>query len=133
MTLLPGDWPPALRAVIRGAASGAEAEARAAFYLAVLGAEAGGAGPEDLALAGLVMRASGLMSAERVARRLVDTAREVEAGERAKFELGDSNLIFANQRELATADAELVLLDAIAAAHRARIDVAWAAGDLTSP
>ncbi|MGB3250939.1 MAG: hypothetical protein WBB13_17435, partial [Tabrizicola sp.] len=63
MTLLPGDWPPALRAVIRGAASGAEAEARAAFYLAVLGAEAGGAGPEDLALAGLVMRASGLMSA----------------------------------------------------------------------
>lgn len=82
MTLLPGDWPPALRAVIRGAASGAEAEARAAFYLAVLGAEAGGAGPEDLALAGLVMRASGLMSAERVARRLPSL--RVEAASRLR-------------------------------------------------
>lgn len=68
-----------------------------------------------------------------LARSLVDTAREVEAGERAKFELGDSNLIFVNQRELASADAELVLLDAVAAAHRSRIDVAWAAGDLASP
>ena len=82
MTLLPGDWPPALRAVIRGAASGAEAEARAAFYLAVLGAEAGGAGPEDLALAGLVMRASELMPAEQVARRL--SSLRVEAASRLR-------------------------------------------------
>jgi hypothetical protein len=82
MTLLPGDWPPALRAVIRGAAARAEAEARAAFYLAVLGAEAGGAGPEDLALAGLVMRASELMPAEQVARRL--SSLRVEAASRLR-------------------------------------------------
>jgi cobalt-zinc-cadmium efflux system outer membrane protein len=68
-----------------------------------------------------------------VARELVATARAVEDGERTKFQLGDSNLIFVNQRELATADAEALLVDAIAAAHRARVDLAWATGDLGAP
>ena len=82
MPLSEGDWPPALSAVIRGDASGAEVEARAAFYLAVMGAEAGGTGPEDLAMAGLVMRAWGQSSAEAVMRRL-PTLR-VEAASRVR-------------------------------------------------
>lgn len=82
MSLSPGDWPPALRGVIRGETLGAEAEARAAFYLAVMGAEAGGAGPEDLALAGLVMRAWGRSPAEQVARRLPSL--RVEAASRVR-------------------------------------------------
>jgi cobalt-zinc-cadmium efflux system outer membrane protein len=68
-----------------------------------------------------------------VARELVATARAVEDGERTKFQLGDSNLIFVNQREIATADAEALLVDAIAAAHRARVDLAWATADLGAP
>lgn len=82
MSLSPGDWPPALRGVIRGETLGTEAEARAAFYLAVMGAEAGGAGPEDLALAGLVMRAWGRSPAEQVARRLPSL--RVEAASRVR-------------------------------------------------
>lgn len=82
MSLLHGDWPPALWAVIRGDASGSEAEVRAGFYLAVLGAAAGRAEPEDLALAGLVMRAWGLLSAEEVARRL--SSLRVEAASRVR-------------------------------------------------
>lgn len=65
-----------------------------------------------------------------VVRSLVATARAVEEGERAKFALGDSNLIFVNQREIATADAEALLVDAVAAAHRARVDLGWATGTL---
>ena len=84
MSLSPGDWPPALRGVIRGETLGAEAAARAGFYLAVMGAEAGGAGPEDLALAGLVMRAWGRVPAEEVARRLPSL--RVEAASRVRAE-----------------------------------------------
>lgn len=68
-----------------------------------------------------------------VATALVETARAVEEGERTKFALGDSNLIFVNQREIATADAEALLVDAIAAAHRARVDLGWATGALGGP
>lgn len=68
-----------------------------------------------------------------VARELVDTARKVEEGERTRFELGDSNLIFVNQREVATADAEAALVEAVAAAHRARVDLTWAMGALGEP
>jgi len=82
MSLLPDAWPPALRAVIRGDASGAEAAARMDFYLAVMGADAGRAGPEDLALAALVMRARGRLPAEAVARRL--TSLRVEAASRVR-------------------------------------------------
>jgi len=82
MPPLPEAWPPALRAVIRGDASEAEAEARIDFYLAVMGADAGRAGPEDLALAALVMRARGRLPAEVVARRL--TSLRVEAASRVR-------------------------------------------------
>ena len=68
-----------------------------------------------------------------VARELVDTARKVEEGERTRYELGDSNLIFVNQREVATADAEAALVEAVAAAHRARVDLTWAMGALGEP
>lgn len=68
-----------------------------------------------------------------VARELVAMAREVERLERERFVLGDSNLIFVNQRELATADAELALIDAIAGTHRATLDLRWATATLAAP
>jgi cobalt-zinc-cadmium efflux system outer membrane protein len=64
--------------------------------------------------------------------RLVELARAVEDGERARFELGDSNLIFVNQRELATAEAEERLVDAVAASWLARVDALYATGALIS-
>ena len=76
-----GEVPPALRAVILGDARGAEAEARAGFYLAVVEA-ADRAGPEALALAGLVMRAFGHLSPQAVAQRLPSL--RVEAASRVR-------------------------------------------------
>ena len=87
MSSAAGAWPAALRQVILGGAGEAEASARAAFYSAVMGAAAGRAKPEDLALAGLVMRAWGHLRADEVARRLpslrVEAASRVRAVEAA--------------------------------------------------
>jgi outer membrane protein TolC len=49
----------------------------------------------------------------------VDVARKLEAGERQKFELGDSNLLFVNLRETQTAEAQLREIDALLDYHRA--------------
>jgi len=73
---------PALRDAVLGDARGPEAAARAGFYLAVIGTAPDRAGPEDLALAGLVMRAWGRMPAEAVARRLPSL--RVEAASRVR-------------------------------------------------
>lgn len=56
------------------------------------------------------------MAAERVvvARDEVRVAQELEEGERGKFKQGESNLIFVNLREQATADAIVREIDAVA-------------------
>ena len=78
------DLPPALRAVVLGDARGAEAGARAGFYLAVTGTGTDRTGPQALVLAGLVMRAWGRVPAEEVARRLPSL--RVEAASRVRAE-----------------------------------------------
>jgi outer membrane protein, heavy metal efflux system len=52
-------------------------------------------------------------------RQEVDVAQKLEAGERQKFELGDSNLLFVNIRETQTAEARLREIDALTDYHRA--------------
>jgi outer membrane protein TolC len=52
-------------------------------------------------------------------REEVDVARKLEAGERQKFELGDSNLLFVNLRETQSAEARLREIDALLDYHRA--------------
>jgi outer membrane protein TolC len=58
---------------------------------------------------------------ERVAlaRQEVRVARELETGERTRFSLGDSTLLFVNLREQATAEAEVREVDALADFHKA--------------
>jgi outer membrane protein TolC len=46
-----------------------------------------------------------------VALREVNLARELERGERQKFDLGDSTIFLVNQRERATAEAEIKLVE----------------------
>jgi|GEM_PF-480879 len=46
------------------------------------------------------------------ARRSLELSRQMEAAERRKFDLGDSNLLLVNLREQATADAASTLIDA---------------------
>ncbi len=84
MSRLSGDLPPALLGLVAGDAVGAEAEARLAFFHAVMGDGPPDAGPEALALAGLVMRAFGHLSPVRVARRLPSL--RVEAASRVRAE-----------------------------------------------
>lgn len=52
-------------------------------------------------------------------RQEVDVAKKLEAGERQKFELGDSNLLFVNLRETQSAEARLREIDALLDYHRA--------------
>ena len=52
-------------------------------------------------------------------RQEVEVAQKLEAGERQKFELGDSNLLFVNIRETQTAEARLREIDALTDYHRA--------------
>lgn len=66
----------------------------------------------------------------RLAEELVVTTRAVAEAERRKFELGDSNLIFVNQREIAVADVEVLLVDTRAALQKAWVDWRWAQGGL---
>lgn len=56
----------------------------------------------------------------RIAHEEVELSREVEEAERTRFSLGDSNLIFVNLREQATAEASLREIDARLDYHRAR-------------
>lgn len=52
-------------------------------------------------------------------RQEVEVAGKLEAGERQKFELGDSNLLFVNLRETQSAEAKLREIDALLDYHRA--------------
>lgn len=52
-------------------------------------------------------------------RQEVEVASKLEAGERQKFELGDSNLLFVNLRETQSAEAKLREIDALLDWHRA--------------
>jgi outer membrane protein, heavy metal efflux system len=60
----------------------------------------------------------------------VATAQELEEGERTRFELGDSNLIFLNIREQATAEAGLKRIDALVDFATAAVDVEFVSGIL---
>ncbi|MDP1823015.1 MAG: TolC family protein [Archangium sp.] len=62
-----------------------------------------------------------LAARERVvlARREVEVALQLENGERKRFELGDSSLLFVNLREQTTVEAKLREIDALLDAHRA--------------
>ena len=91
---------------------------------------------EDRAVADVLDAHSASLAARTrlsVTQELVTTARQVAEGERSKLDLGDSNLIFVNQREIAVADAELLLIDAELAAYKASIDLAWAQAALGGP
>jgi outer membrane protein, heavy metal efflux system len=50
----------------------------------------------------------------------VQAAREVEKGERERFELGDSNLIFVNLREQTAAEAAIREIDALSDYEKAK-------------
>lgn len=54
-----------------------------------------------------------------LARQEVDVARKLEAGERQKFALGDSTLLFVNLRETQSAEASLREIDSLQDYHRA--------------
>lgn len=54
-----------------------------------------------------------------LARQEVEVALELERGERKRFELGDSSLLFVNLREQTTAEARLREIDALLDVHRA--------------
>jgi outer membrane protein TolC len=85
----------------------------------------------DRVRADVVDAASALEAAlARVAtiESLVETARVVAEGERARLAIGDSNLIFVNQREIAEADARALRIDAAVAAWKAEADWWWAQG-----
>ena len=65
-----------------------------------------------------------------IARKHRETAIAMEEGERTRFELGDSNLMFVNQRELASGDAAILLADAYNSFHKSLADYRYALGDL---
>ena len=54
-----------------------------------------------------------------VVRREVELAAQLEAAERRRFDAGDSTLLFVNLREVATAEARIREVDALADVHRA--------------
>jgi cobalt-zinc-cadmium efflux system outer membrane protein len=62
-------------------------------------------------------------------RREVALALELEAGERTRFEQGDSNLLLVNLREQQTAEAQLREVDAVLDYYRAAADLEAARGD----
>lgn len=76
--------------------------------------------------------ASALAAAqERVAlaRSEVEAAAVLERGERTRFELGETSLLFVNLREQASAEARLREVDALLDAHRAGAALRVAAGE----
>ena len=58
-------------------------------------------------------------------------AARLEDAEKSRYELGDSNLMIVNLRELATGDAALSYADALNSYHRALADFRFASGDFT--
>lgn len=68
-----------------------------------------------------------------LARRHLEMARELEDGERTRFAVGDSNLMFVNQRELASGDAAISGADALNAFFKAMADYRYALGDIQLP
>jgi len=83
-----------------------------------------------------VKDAHNAMSAARerihVVRAEVSAARELEAMERKRFELGEGTLLFVNLRETSTVEAVLREVDAIQDFHRASADFLAARGGLRS-
>lgn len=69
-------------------------------------------------------------AAERIVftHREVEVATRLEAGERTRFELGDSTLLFVNLREQATAEAKLREVDALSDYQKARVALRVAMG-----
>jgi cobalt-zinc-cadmium efflux system outer membrane protein len=65
-----------------------------------------------------------------IAQRHRETALLMEDGERTRYELGDSNLMFVNQRELASGDAAVLVADAYSSFHKSLADYHFAVGDL---
>ncbi len=66
----------------------------------------------------------------RAAARELELAREVERGERYKFEMGDSTVFLINQRERATAEAEMRLLEVHGELLKARLGLHAATAEL---
>lgn len=64
------------------------------------------------------------------ARREVEVAMRLENGERTRFELGDSTLLFLNLREQATAEARLREVDSLSDYQKARVALRAAMGQL---
>jgi outer membrane protein TolC len=81
-----------------------------------------------------VLDAASALDAARARLGVVSTltgvAARVAEAERARFAIGDSNLIFVNQREIAVAEAELLVIDATLAACRGWVDWLAAQGVL---
>ena len=63
-----------------------------------------------------------------IAKKEAKAAEDLENGERKRLELGDSNLIFVNIRELTTADAKIRVVDSIVDLWRAKINLNAAKG-----
>ena len=68
-----------------------------------------------------------------IAQKHRETALQMEEGERSRYELGDSNLMFVNQRELASGDAAILVADAYSSFHKSVADYRYALGDLQAP
>jgi outer membrane protein TolC len=81
-----------------------------------------------------VLDAASALDAARARLGVVSTltgvAARVAEAERARFAIGDSNLIFVNQREIAVAEAELLVIDATLAACKGWVDWLAAQGVL---
>ncbi|MFM8445635.1 MAG: TolC family protein, partial [Methylococcus sp.] len=65
-----------------------------------------------------------------IARQHRETAVQMEEGERTRYELGDSNLMFVNQRELASGDAAILTAEALNSFFKSLADYRFALGDL---
>lgn len=68
-----------------------------------------------------------------VAKQEVSLAHQLEAGERERFELGDSSLLIVNLREQAALEAEVRAIDALADYHKARAALEAATARLLEP
>ena len=66
----------------------------------------------------------------RIARQHRATALQMEEGERTRYELGDSTLMFVNQRELASGDAALLAAEALNSFFKSLADYRYALGEL---
>ena len=67
-----------------------------------------------------------------LARQEISVATQLEQGERTRFGLGDSSLLFVNLREQATVEARLREIDALLDGHRAQATLLAALGTTES-